>query len=204
MHTLLCAYFIVCSFYIIECTVLHWCVISSWCCVVEINSIQFKISAQIMKQNFNEHSLICSVTVDELLTSRLTLSLYHYCVPTKTNTQSQATLRVYACRSLHLHYSITNILTMMAVGVHRRVIQPPPLYIESKSEWRVEWNKSLMDIPVQNQNQNHNQNNVYLVCRYRYNVKVIWKQENKLINADMEAPIKTKNGRYLIIWPPDK
>ena len=29
-----------------------------------------------------------------------------------------------------------------------------------------------------------------------YNVKVIWKQENKLINADMEAPIKTKNGRY--------
>ena len=25
----------------------------------------------------------------------------------------------------------------------------------------------------QNQNQNHNQNNVYLVCRYRYNVKVI-------------------------------
>ena len=46
------------------------------------------------------------------------------------------------------------------------------------------------------QNQNQNQNNVYLVCRYRYNVKVIWKQENKLINADMEAPIKTKNDRY--------
>ena len=46
-------------------------------------------------------------------------------------------------------------------------------------------------------NQNQNQNNVYLVCRYRYNVKVIWKQENKLINADMEAPIK---GALYRIW----
>ena len=46
------------------------------------------------------------------------------------------------------------------------------------------------------QNQNQNQNNVYLVCRYRYNVKEILKQENKLINAEMEGPIKTKNGRY--------
>ena len=36
---------------------------------------------------------------------------------------------------------------------------------------------------------------------YKYNIKVIWKQENKLINADMEAPIKTKNGRY---HTPDK
>ena len=44
--------------------------------------------------------------------------------------------------------------------------------------------------------QNQNQNNVCFVCRYRYNVKVIWKQENILINGDMEAPIKTKNGHH--------
>ena len=34
-------------------------------------------------------------------------------------------------------------------------------------------NESTGEKGERNQNQNQNQNNVYLVCRYRYNVKVI-------------------------------